>query len=739
MKSATRLRARRAQAAGAALALASALYAFRGGARQAMKFTRFAEAGDEDEEDEDEVDKDIRLKLEGVVIIVSGMILLSIGFEQGREVLFHRTSESMRPILTSMFSELTTLGFISVTLFVIFTIPWMETLSESIYGEEEGSELDELSETVHMVLFLVMVLFLAQAIGLVALGNSIQKQWRLWETSSINKLPRSIVGYVEDISRRPFAVNLFTHRLPVPYRILVYKATRDTFVRNHLAKTPDFDFSAYLSACLGHTIAEIVEIPMNTWLFFELLLILCWVAFFNLTQDWGLVMWLVIGYFTGPILAAVLHAKIRGIVQMHCANDIREILKAKDKKQIAVYGATGHHHGLEENYHLNFWCGSSTKSAFTLDMIRVVCLAQAIYVAVAVTTYVPQAFAASCGPAMAEFLCLDPLWVKCTFLVIMFLPPIIVITKMPRILEDFTVASNIDTMVHHRILSNVQRRSKTVAAFEALKVVQCLSDTTTLRAVLAGEMGEGSAGNVSKEFKERMAERNRKLAQLSASGRKQLEARQKRHWHHVFDIFDDDNSGFITTDEFRELVQKFGQTNDTSVIEILIKHLDEDGSGQIEFNEFLEFGIALEAFTESMADKEEMKAGMYRLVDKDDSGTITLAELFKLLNEDLGIHVSMDDVYNIVADLDEDGNGELDEEEFAVMLDRLHVYDTSTLDEVIADESTGEGLDANTGVTLFESVFGVSSMFGRDRSDTGGSDDSGQGSLAEHLLDPRAC
>merc|ERR1712078_570543 len=194
--------------------------------------------------------------------------------------------------------------------------------------------------------------------------------------------------------------------------------------------------------------------------------------------------------------------------------------------------------------------------------------AQAIYVAVAVTTYVPQAFAASCGPAMAEFLCLDPLWVKCTFLVIMFLPPLIVITKMPRILEDFTVASNIDTMVHHRILSNVQRRSKTVAAFEALKVVQCLSDTTTLRAVLAGEMGEGSAGNVSKEFKERMAERNRKLAQLSASGRKQLEARQK-----------------------------FWQTNDTSVIEILIKHLDEDGSGQIEFNEFLEFGIALEAFT----------------------------------------------------------------------------------------------------------------------------------------------
>ena len=62
-----------------------------------------------------------------------------------------------------MFSELTNFRFISVTaVHVIFTIHTMETLSESIYGEEEGSELDELSETVHMVLFLVMVLFLAQ-------------------------------------------------------------------------------------------------------------------------------------------------------------------------------------------------------------------------------------------------------------------------------------------------------------------------------------------------------------------------------------------------------------------------------------------------------------------------------------------------------------------------------------------------------------------------------------------------
>ena len=190
---------------------------------------------------------------------------------------------------------------------------------------------------------------------------------------------------------------------------------------------------------------------------------------------------------------------------MHCANDIREILKAKDKKQIAVYGATGHHHGLEENYHLNFWCGSSTKSAFTLDMIRVVCLAQAIYVAVAVTTYVPQAFAASwpgdgrvsvSGSAVGE----------------MHVPRDYVPASHHRHhedashLEDFTVASNIDTMVHHRILSNVQRRSKTVAAFGFESGPMSQRQIPHYENRFSRQMGEGSAGNVSKEFKERMAE-----------------------------------------------------------------------------------------------------------------------------------------------------------------------------------------------------------------------------------------
>ena len=111
----------------------------------------------------------------------------------------------------------------------------------------------------------------------------------------------------------------------------------------------------------------------------------------------------------------------------------------------------------------------------------------------------------------------------------------------------------------------------------------------------------------------------------------------------------------------------------------LISYLDQDGGGTVEFEEFLAFGCKLEGFMEASEDVEAMKEKMFDLIDKDGGGVITLQELYKLMVDDLGVEISMDDVYNIIADLDEDGNGELDKEEFSVLLDRLHIYDLSLI------------------------------------------------------------
>ena len=49
--------------------------------------------------------------------------------------------------------------------------------------------------------------------------------------------------------------------------------------------------------------------------------------------------------------------------------------------------------------------------------------------------------------------------------------PLLVLRKVTRILEDFVVVANISDLKNRRTIEIVLRRQKTVAAFEALKVV----------------------------------------------------------------------------------------------------------------------------------------------------------------------------------------------------------------------------------------------------------------------------
>ena len=100
---------------------------------------------------------------------------MSIGFELAHHHLKETTPEAFQPILTSLYSELTLLGFIGLLMFTIFKLEILEELSKHLFGE--GEEIKELGEQVHMVLFGVMALFLAQAVALAKFGEFIQRKW----------------------------------------------------------------------------------------------------------------------------------------------------------------------------------------------------------------------------------------------------------------------------------------------------------------------------------------------------------------------------------------------------------------------------------------------------------------------------------------------------------------------------------------------------------------------------------
>ena len=52
-------------------------------------------------------------------------------------------------------------------------------------------------------------------------------------------------------------------------------------------------------------------------------------------------------------------------------------------------------------------------------------------------------------------------------------------------------------------------------------------------------------------------------------------------------MFDEDGSGSITTEELMEALKKMGQNPSEDELRKMVEQADEDGSGLIEFDEFL--------------------------------------------------------------------------------------------------------------------------------------------------------
>ena len=207
----------------------------------------------------------------------------------------------------------------------------------------ERSEIKELSESVHMVLFLVMVIFLAMDISFVKIGGRIEKTWQSWEHVIVSRQdqvieqniqsyrdlsgpllpPRPGRGFVRalvgDLSSRLGA--LFQFKFASGYRIMLYGLMRKSFIAVDLEAKEGvdltFDFANYCAMALGHTIAELVEVPVSNWIWLEALFLVIWQVDLHVTDFYSkLAMLLGLG-FTMPLFLSVVHAKIRAIESGH--------------------------------------------------------------------------------------------------------------------------------------------------------------------------------------------------------------------------------------------------------------------------------------------------------------------------------------------------------------------------------------------------------------------------------------
>ena len=108
-------------------------------------------------------------------------------------------------------------------------------------------------------------------------------------------------------------------------------------------------------------------------------------------------------------------------------------------------------------------------------------------------------------------------------------------------------------------------------------------------------------------------------------------------------------------------------------VEAIFEEVDIDGSGEIQFSEWIVAAID----KQSLITEEKLKLA-FQLFDKDGGGTIQSKEVKGTLlgSEDVQFSPEEEEFWNsIIDEVDLDGNGEIDFEEFAYMIRKIVIPD----------------------------------------------------------------
>ena len=111
----------------------------------------------------------------------------------------------------------------------------------------------------------------------------------------------------------------------------------------------------------------------------------------------------------------------------------------------------------------------------------------------------------------------------------------------------------------------------------------------------------------------------------------------------AFDIFDIDKSGAISVSELLKSMNTLGFDTKNPAIYSMIKDMDEDGNGVIEFDEFLDMMTARISDVNPREDLERV----FKLFDDDRTGDITVENLKRVAKE-LGEDIHEEELKEIV-------------------------------------------------------------------------------------------
>lgn len=137
----------------------------------------------------------------------------------------------------------------------------------------------------------------------------------------------------------------------------------------------------------------------------------------------------------------------------------------------------------------------------------------------------------------------------------------------------------------------------------------------------------------------------------------------------TFDLFDKDSSGYISKDEFAQVLAALGQSPSRDDLDQMMKSIDVDGDGRVSFEEFASM-MQQCLFTRGHLSEKDLQAA-FRVFDKNRDGYISVSELMHVMSMLGHGELSRKQAEDFIATADLNGDGKIEYSEFAKMMSNI--------------------------------------------------------------------
>jgi len=145
----------------------------------------------------------------------------------------------------------------------------------------------------------------------------------------------------------------------------------------------------------------------------------------------------------------------------------------------------------------------------------------------------------------------------------------------------------------------------------------------------------------------------------------QLDESQIRGLRETFTALDENSDGFLTHEELKSGLEKAGlkKTKTDTDLQMIVEGMDVDGSGRIDYTEFIAAALDKRSYL-----SEQACWTAFKVFDIDGDGRLSLAELNRVLISDEDEGVDSSGAAEVLKGVDLNGDGLIDFEEFMTMM-----------------------------------------------------------------------